>query len=319
MSAVLQHQEQESPSPTKRHKLSHHSTSHFQSLLPPLDSFPLSLSKIASPVADLLTSTAVTLTKASADAARESTFDYLQDEDAVVVALYTPVYAAAQLFYAQGCYREAVDLMPTLLTSLAAEEGDQGTGADLMSPPQQQETDQLRTQIVECLDACLRAVDLAVLRTSVGVWTQIAKPLLQTAETLRSSSALLLRGDRVPADESEGEGARQDPPSTHSATTTSSSCYPTQFFNNPFEQERGSDIPRVDASSMSMETFLTEYMDHSRCPPSPVILCHAISSWPALKKWSSLEYLKGKAAGRLVPVGGGWVAGSLHMTSLDMT
>jgi lysine-specific demethylase 8 len=235
---------------------------------------PLSLQLISTPVKTLLSCAAESLTKAAADTARESTFEFLQCDDPAIVEVYTPVYAAAQLLYAQGCYFEATAMMPSLLDDISADSQahDHSTSAV-----------KLRDDIIMNLDACLRAVDLALLRTSIGDWSQVARPLLQCAESLR---ATLLQWSQ---DESKPVLA---------APTTTSTAYPPQFL---IDAEKGSEIPRIDASQMTAATFLEDHMTSSP-EPSPVILCNAISSWPALQKWRDVQYLKQMAAGRLVPV-----------------
>lgn len=250
---------------SKKQKCLHHS------LLPTLHSLPLSLDDIAPDVAALLTSAAETLTKPAADAAREATFEYLQADDLSVAELYTPVYAAAQLFYAQSCYHEALELLPSQLMA-------PDTSVTFSS--------ELRSDILQALDACLRAVDLALLRTSIGDWSRIARPLLQHTETLRSQVQLSATKESYAL------------PSTFSSGGRAAPAIPSYFLQ---DTDHGEEVPRVDASHMSADEFLSTYMTTSS-PPSPVILLNVISTWPALHKWSSMEYLKQKAAGRLVPV-----------------
>ncbi|KAL4198223.1 hypothetical protein AMTRI_Chr03g139140 [Amborella trichopoda] len=51
-------------------------------------------------------------------------------------------------------------------------------------------------------------------------------------------------------------------------------------------------------SDLSLEGFLCNYF----LPGSPVIISGAISHWPAMKRWKSMEYLKRIAGDRTVPV-----------------
>ena len=269
MSTVQEALRDESPCP-KKHKTLPHSPNHPQRILPPLSELPLSLHGIALHVSALVTTAAQTLSKEHADAARESTFEFLGSEDPDVVARYTPVYAAAQLLYAQSCYHEAIALTQT--------------------------DSQDKNSAVVALDECLRAVDLTILRTNIGEWSAVAKPLLREAESLRSSISALCSDDHYNA----SNGATD----THTCTTgmdgtvKSSSIIPSYFLK---DDENASEVPRIDIGQVSIETFISDYMSSSPSP-SPVIICGAISSWPALNKWSNIEYLKSKAAGRLVPV-----------------
>jgi len=58
----------------------------------------------------------------------------------------------------------------------------------------------------------------------------------------------------------------------------------------------------VEASELSVEAFEAQYLRGGGGRPVPVVLRNALSAWPALVKWGDMEYIKGAAAGRLVPV-----------------
>lgn len=58
-------------------------------------------------------------------------------------------------------------------------------------------------------------------------------------------------------------------------------------------------VPELDAASLSEETFLDDYVAHSR----PCVIKGAVSHWEAVKKWGDTGYLKsvGKHAGSYWP------------------
>ena len=279
----MKRQGEVSESNEKRQKLNGNT----EVLVPSLDSLPLSLKDINSAVVDLLHAAAASLTKQTADAARESTFEYLQSSDIDTVELYTPVYATSQLLYAQCCYNEGKEL---IATQMKPDGGDT------------ERSRAARECIVKSLDECLRAVDLAILRTNVGEWTQAAKPLLQAAESLRSS-VFVEDGDDLSTREQFSVNSPKDGQvgtillTAPSTTVQHCTNIPSKFLS---DTERGSEIPRIDASQLSVEEFLVNYISSE--PPTPVILCNAMTTWPALRKWCDMDYLKKRAAERLVPV-----------------
>lgn len=54
----------------------------------------------------------------------------------------------------------------------------------------------------------------------------------------------------------------------------------------------------VKKSGLSLEGFLCDYF----LPRTPVIMTEVMSHWPASKKWKDMEYLKGIAGDRTIPV-----------------
>lgn len=142
--------------------------------LPALTQFPVDLHSVDAAVASLLQTAAASCSKSDADAARRSTFPFLQAEDLAVVQLYSPVYAAAQLFFAQACLAEA-------------EAGSALSTADQAA----------------LVAECFRAVDLALLRVGVEMWKGVAAGLLLRAQGM---------SDRLSCGETDA-GAATPPPS----------------------------------------------------------------------------------------------------------
>lgn len=226
--------------------------------MPPFSEFPVNLRDIDPKVVRLLHQAASSGAKADADAARKSTFPFLQAEDFAEVQRYSPVYAAAQILYAHACLAEA-------MTSEAEPPGK----SDLVAE-------------------CFRAIDLALLRAGMDRWRSIVGPLLLRAQDV--------------ADEIESVGD-SNPPAADSLETNSISTPPQWVHGSPLL----SDIPRVDSMDLSVDQFLTLFMEPSRdttedCHPQPVIIKHGMAAWTALKRWQDVSYLKRVAASRLVPV-----------------
>ena len=230
-------------------------------ILQPLSEFPVDLSAVDKTSAALLVNASKTALKADADVARRSTFPYLQAEDMAVVQQYSPVYAAGQLYYAQACLLEASSAEAKHL-SLYERKG--------------------------LVAECFRAVDLALLRTSVEQWKEITTPLLTRAQEL--------------AEEIEGPCEESSLNSVVPPAVTSEDLKPMQWIH---DVALCADIPRVDARSLNVEQFLREYMEPTGPGTShsaPVILQHGLEAWPALQRWANMSYLKKAAAARLVPV-----------------
>ena len=239
---------------------------HARSCLPPLKNLPIKTSEADPTVVRLLQQATVQNSVSLADAARRSTFPYLQDENQDIVQQYTPYYAAAQLYYAEACLMEA----------------------SLMS-----DTDKKKA-----IDECFRAIDLALLRAGVQEWKQIAAPLLMKAEEERAH--LYAEGEGLDvSNRNKLDGDRKD-----SGDDIRSIDKPPQWIHN---SSLCQEIARVDASSLSVQQFLTEFVNPkdesgNSLPSIPVIITKAMDSWPALKKWNDLEYIKRQSSARLVPV-----------------
>ncbi|CAM9489501.1 unnamed protein product, partial [Ectocarpus fasciculatus] len=170
------------------------------------------------------------------------------------------------LFYAQAC----------LLEATAAE-------VESLTP------DDRKALVAECF----RAVDLALLRTSVEQWKGVATPLLARAQEV--------------AEDVEGHCDGSVADTLSPSPTRLGLVRPAQWIE---DAALCTDIPRVDARSLSVEQFLREYMEptdkglqlNGTTYSAPVIIQHGLDSWPALQRWASMSYLKKAAAARLVPV-----------------
>lgn len=128
-------------------------------------------------------------------------------------------------------------------------------------------------------NAALRALDLAMLRGGMEVWSEICRPFLDFASRSRFDSIPLIAATSI-------IGVDERPKSVPK---------PPQYIT---EQEYAREIPRVDSRSLSVEEFSSQFMERAQ----PVILTHVVDSWPATRMWKNMDYLKAKAAGRLVPI-----------------
>lgn len=139
----------------------------------------------------------------------------------------------------------------------------------------------------------LRALDLAILRGGVELWAPHAESLILAASRLQR----------------EATKRTSDPDAASSAYNSASASEAAAVRRRHFEasckhfsEVGGEPIPRVDASSLSTESFRAQYMEGSiEAPPRPVILCGALDEWPALRRWTT-AYLMEQAGTRLVPV-----------------
>lgn len=209
-------------------------------LLPPLEEFPVDFAPIDPAVVKLIRRAFRTLTKKAADAARESTMPFMMS-DFATVQMYNDVYATAQLIYAESLLNEEE------MTEDIAKES-------------------------------LRAIDLAVLRGGIEKWADVARIVATRAEKLLPTMG---RSQTVPP-----------PIPTHK--TEKLPPYP-YLQNDP----NCINILRVDASSMPWTEFRDTYMTSAA---SPVIITNAMDSWPALRLWQDMAYIKEKASVRLVPI-----------------
>lgn len=175
------------------HSDSSSSSSHH---LPALSAFPVSLDGVDDETVRLLRTAEQSGGKAAADAARRSTFPFLQADDAAAVQRYSPVYAAAQMFYAQACLDEA-----EVVTADASLEDRLALVAE-----------------------GFRAVDLALLRAGVEQWSAVAAPLLERA--LCVSDRLEAQGDTDRAAEPAAADAPRDVPLPAQWLPGESSCAP---------------------------------------------------------------------------------------------
>mmetsp|Transcript_43404 Transcript_43404/g.140123 ORF Transcript_43404/g.140123 Transcript_43404/m.140123 type:complete len:232 (-) Transcript_43404:13-708(-) len=173
----------------------------------------------------------------AADAAREATFEALEDEERAEAAC--AAYSAASILFADA--------------TLAG--GDCGGG----------------DEAVDSEAAALRACDLAMLRGGVAEWATITEPVVRAASAGAASEARRL-AVRAAVPRSEPE-----PVCEHMGGLAAG-------------------IERVDARGLSVADFSRRYLESG----TPVILTHAIGSWPArtCRPWSC-EYLRALAGERL--------------------
>ena len=234
--------------------------------------------------------------KEDIEESRELAIQYLlptgdEDEaDEGRVQLYTPVYAAAQLLYAQSCYWAADQPAKEECHSNSSNPLEQNM-KNMKNNKRKRDgpiakEEENRKKSLEAIQECLRAVDLAVLRTDIAEWGQIASGLLHAAEHLRSKIML--------SSQSEEEDISVDNVEVCGGSSGRSKV-PEYFMR---DSHNGTEIPRVDAEKISVSMFLNTYLETA----TPVILTNAMTHWPALQKWRDLNYFKKLAAERLVPV-----------------
>ena len=220
-----------------------------------------------------------------AEAARESTFDFLEGASAPA---HSAAYAAASCFVAEAHLLRAFGPeRPTILG-----------GAGLAQQEQAH-----RAKEAEAAAAAHRALDLAMLRGGVDEWRDVAAPLVRAADAMAAAAAgPSTRGQA--RDEGGGAGADAAAGEGSGAAAGEAEADEGEADEGEADPRLGAcrAIPRVDARTLDADAFRRLYMETT--PPRPVILTHAIGSWPALssRPWSDLGYLQAQAGGRLVPV-----------------
>ena len=224
------------------------------------------------------TDDAVLAAKEAADAARESTFPYIQRME----LSYNGAYAAAGLQYAAALTIEA---------------------AQLAESP---------AACSEAASAALRALDLAMLRGGVDDWARPAEPLVRAAHGWlgrHHHDAPAPSPDDGGAHAARDDGRAAGHDGAHDAAESESHRKRLEeacaHFSAGASQPECTLIPRLDARTLTVAAFQARFMRSSPAP-TPVILTHAIDDWPARsdrggRRWS-LEYLRRMAGGRLVPV-----------------
>jgi hypothetical protein len=122
----------------------------------------------------------------------------------------------------------------------------------------------------------LRALDLGMIRGGISKWGPVCATLVNEASSLESSNDPI-----EPTQPPKNQNQKIIPP-------------PSQFLDEPFAKS----IRRIDSRTLTVQEFTLEYMNVNL----PVILTHALDTWPAITKWNNPEYIKRKAASRLVPI-----------------
>ncbi|KAJ3113028.1 Lysine-specific demethylase 8 [Physocladia obscura] len=208
---------------------------------------------------------------AACDKAREATFPFLASpttpKNSNNNASYTNAYAAASILFAVATLQRLV-LVPSTKSSSA-----------------QRNTTAL---------AALRALDLAMLRAGTVLWGPIAAPFVNRA------SEIIAEGKVNPAVIPQLKNSKKKKSSE--SDNCNSLFLPANLrhlFLNPHSRE----IPRIDARTLSVADFRDRFMvNQPDDVPLPVILTHAIDSWPAIARWKEPDYLVGVAGDRLVPI-----------------
>jgi hypothetical protein len=234
------------------------------------------------------------------DAARESTFPFLDDSAAARDA-----YALSSLWWAEVCLLE-----PQLLQHQpTSADAPSGSASDAADNPALRETHR------SAAAAALRACDLALLRGGVDEWAAAAAPLMQWAAHLQSGANPQSGAAASPG----GTHAASTPGPAASGSTTADPAPSAVEAAAAAEAERvrwetksrqyvrgtlrgGRSLPRVSASSLSATDFQSRCLTPSNPPPEPVVLQGLASDWPALttRPWSDSEYLKRLGGSRLV-------------------
>ena len=148
----------------------------------------------------------------------------------------------------------------------------------------------------EAATAALRALDLAMLRAGVDEWAAAAAPLVRQAGAFRISHDAAEHASGT----SSGAGQAHSPADPMQAARTGWERACAHFTDDAHAHS----IERVDARTLSVDEFRNRHMEvGGGLPPRPVILTHALETWPALssRPWS-MHYLKEAAGSRLVPV-----------------
>jgi len=206
--------------------------------------------------------------KEQVDAARESTFPFLDESDAARCA-----YATSSLWWADVCLLEPLVL--------------HDSGAD---------DDAAQSARADAAAAALRACDLALLRAGVDEYAALAGPIMDRAAEMHSGAASTahVASARSAHDASARDGA--------TATTDSERHRWEAECKQHVASRTARPVARVPASALTREEFRSRYMSPDSPPPEPVILQGVASDWPAMtsRPWSDFSYLKQLGGKRLV-------------------
>lgn len=232
--------------------------------------------------------------KQGVDAARESTFPFLDDSAAARDA-----YALSSLWWAEVCLIE-----PQLLhgepTSAEAPGGNASGAAVCFA---------LREAQRGAAAAALRACDLALLRGGVDEWAGAAAPLMKWAADLQARALVSpssAHSASTPAPVVSGSTTANSAPvaAVDAAATAEAEQRRWETSCRQYVRGRrgGRSLPRLSASSLSPSDFQSRYLTPSKPPPEPVVLAGLAADWPALttRPWSDFEYLRRLGGSRLV-------------------
>jgi hypothetical protein len=231
--------------------------------------------------------------KQGVDAARESTFPFLDDSAAARDA-----YTLSSLWWAEVCLIEP-QLLHEEPTSAESQHGSASGGAKCSA---------LREAKRGAAAAALRACDLALLRGGVDEWAGAAAPLMKWAADLQARGQISPDGPHTASASapinSESSKAGAVPAGLGAAASAEAercrwetSC--KQYVRN---RKGGRTVLRMSASSLSASDFRSRYLAPSKSAPEPVVLAGLAADWPALttRPWSDFEYLKRLGGSRLV-------------------